>query len=153
MSLQIKLIYATCITSSGRGVVLRGPSGSGKSDLALRCIFLNIQNVNYKLISDDQVRLERDGDLLKASAPSSIFGKIEVRGLGILDIDAELSANIELVVDLVAAEKVPRLPDPSFSKVELYGIKLPSIKLYPFENSAPLKMHLALETLKFLEKS
>ncbi len=147
MSSQSELIHATCIANSRRGVLLRGPSGSGKSDLALRCIFLNIAEEKYKLISDDQVRLVRSRDQIVASAPSSIYGKIEVRGLGILDMEAISSANLDLVVDLVPADLVPRLPENPSPTVDLHGIQLPNIKLYPFENSAPLKLHLALQTL------
>lgn len=145
MAIETGLIHATCIAHGDKAVLLRGASASGKSDLALRCLFLNTPDEEYKLVSDDQVRLERKDNKLVASAPFSIFGKIEVRGIGIVEIDAIPSANVHLIVDLVPAEEVPRMPENPLPQASLLGLNLPYLKLNPFENSAPLKLQLALK--------
>ena len=66
----------------GRAVLIAGPSGAGKSDLALRLI-----DRGFTLVSDDQTIVKRDGDRLLASAPPTIAGKLEIRGIGIVDME------------------------------------------------------------------
>ena len=68
--------------SEGRAVLISGPSGSGKSDLALRLI-----DRGFTLVSDDQTIVRRDGDRLFASAPPTIKGKLEIRGVGIVEME------------------------------------------------------------------
>ena len=145
MATETKLVHATCIALSSKAVLLRGASATGKSDLALRCLYLNIPDEEYKLVSDDQVKLERVENQLVASAPSSIFGKIEVRGIGIIETNAIPAAFLHLIVELVPAEEVPRMPEELLPAASLLGLKLPCIRLNPFESSAPLKLHLALK--------
>jgi len=123
-----------------RAVLLRGPSGAGKSDLALRLI-----DRGARLVADDQTRLVRKGRALLASAPAAIAGRMEVRGVGIVELRrAQLigRAPVALIVDLVAAGKVERLPEPGVELVE--GLSLPVLALAPFETSAVAKLHLAL---------
>ncbi|WP_040850329.1 HPr kinase/phosphorylase, partial [Nitrospirillum viridazoti] len=74
-------VHATCVSVGGAGVLLRGASGSGKSDLALRLV-----DAGALLVADDQVALAADptATLLTATAPERLAGLIEVRGLGIL---------------------------------------------------------------------
>jgi HPr kinase/phosphorylase len=131
------LVHGTCVAIAGRGVLLRGPSGSGKSDLALRLI-----EAGAWLVADDQVRLSAARNRLVASAPVSLRGLIEVRGVGIVPVKSVARAPLALVVDLVAAKDVPRLPEPS--SVQIEGIALPHLLLAPFEASAPVKVRLAL---------
>src|SRR5437588_5560986 len=90
------LMHGTAVAIDGRGVLLRGPSGSGKSDLALRLI-----DAGARLVADDQTELRRDGDAIIARAPPTIAGMIEVRGLGIVRIEALPAAPVALLVDLV----------------------------------------------------
>lgn len=142
---MMERVHATCVAVNGRGVLLRGPAGSGKSDLALRLVMR--PGDNTQLVSDDQVNLlARDGRLL-AGAPDTIAGKLEVRGVGIVEFPAVSDTPLALVVDLVPADEVPRLPDDPLPEVELHGVTLPVLKLFPFENSAPLKLALALGSL------
>ena len=130
-------VHATCVAFGGRGVLLRGPPGSGKSDLAIRAI-----EAGARLVADDRVTLVRRSVTIVASAPLSIRGMIELRGLGILRIDAEEETPVALVADLVASEGIERLPEPS--RCEILGIELPLIRLAPFEASATAKLRLAL---------
>lgn len=118
------------------GVLLRGPSGAGKSDLALRLI-----DGGARLIADDQTLLaSRDGVLI-ARAPETIAGRMEVRGVGIAVLPQLQETPLGLVVDLVPPAEVERLPAPAFC--EILGVRLPLLKLDPFETSAPAKLRLA----------
>ncbi len=121
----------------GRGILLRGSSGAGKSDLALRLI-----DGGARLVSDDYTDIEvREGRLF-ASAPPEIRGMLEVRGLGVLRVASESSVGLDLVIDLAAAADTPRMPPPA--KLEILEIFVPIFKLAPFEASAPAKVRLAV---------
>ncbi len=135
-----RLVHATCIALDGRGLLLRGDSGSGKSDLALRLI-----DAGARLVSDDQTLLSEQGGRLLARAPENIAGRIEVRGLGIRQVPFLGEATVELVVDLVGPDEVERLPEPHSES--LLGVELPRIALDPFAASATVKLRLALEGL------
>ena len=121
----------------GAGILLRGPSGSGKSDLALRLI-----DGGARLVADDQTELRRTATGVVASAPPTIAGLIEIRGLGLLPCPAVASAPLRLVVDLVAPEQVERLPEPRLCRY--LDCAIPLISLAPFEASAPAKLRFAL---------
>jgi serine kinase of HPr protein (carbohydrate metabolism regulator) len=132
-------VHGTAVELAGIGVLLRGASGSGKSDLALRLV-----DSGARLIADDRTLLRRQGDLLLASAPPTIAGRLEVRGIGIMSVPCVASAPLRLVVDLVAPGAVERLPEARFAS--LLGLDLPLILLAPFEPSAPAKLRLAART-------
>jgi len=134
------LKHATCISLAGKGVLLRGFSGSGKSDLALRLI-----DDGAELVSDDQVLCQSIDGAVFASPPPAISGLIEVRGLGLMHIAHLPRAEIFLAVDLVAPERVTRLPLAAVCEIE--GVKVPLIELMPFEASAPAKLRLACAAL------
>ena len=133
------LIHATAVAVDGRAVLLRGPPGAGKSDLGLRLI-----DAGARLVADDQSELRRAGDAILVRAPPTIAGLIEVRGVGIVRIAALAEAPVALIVDLVAAEQIDRLP--ASSTEAILGIALPLIALAPFEASAAAKVRLALRT-------
>src|SRR3954467_1212574 len=80
--LSTETVHASTVASEGRAVLITGPSGSGKSDLALRLL-----DRGFTLVSDDQTLLKRSGTRLIASAPPTIVGKLEVRGIGIIDLE------------------------------------------------------------------
>jgi HPr kinase/phosphorylase len=134
-------IQATCVVVDGLGVLLRGPSGSGKSDLALRLI-----DGGARLVADDGVELRRQGERLFArlppDAPDSVRGRIELRGLGILPAPSVAEAPIDLVIDLVAVDVLERLPEPL--TIELLGVALPLLRLSAGEASAAAKVRLAV---------
>lgn len=131
-------VHASTVAIEGRAVLMIGPSGAGKSDLALRLI-----DRGAMLVSDDYTDLFATGDMLIARPPATIAGKIEVRGLGILDMPYLPEAPVALVVRLGAA--MERMPD-----AETYSLAeraIPSIALNPFEASAPIRIELAMRRM------
>jgi HPr kinase/phosphorylase len=126
--------------------LLRGPSGAGKSDLALRFLALPGENdLSPQLVADDQVWVEAGGDgMLTVTAPETILGKIEIRGLGIVTMPYSAEARLVLVCDLANSEDVPRMPPDPWERTEIAGVAVPLLKLSPFEPSAPLKLKMAL---------
>jgi len=137
VSEQTVLVHATAVAICGRAVLLRGASGSGKSDLALRLI-----DAGARLVADDQSLLWRDGDALLVRAPEAIAGLIEVRGVGIIKVAPLPLARLAMIADLVAPDCVERLPEPSSETI--FGVAIPLIAIAPFEASAPVKLRLAL---------
>tara|TARA_Y100000588_G_C13693701_1_gene685560 strand:+ start:145 stop:618 length:474 start_codon:yes stop_codon:yes gene_type:complete len=137
---KMQLNYATCVALSGRGVLLRGFSGSGKSDLALRLI-----NEGATLVADDQVLCRREGSRLYASAPNATRGLLEVRGIGPIRTSYIPRAKICLVVDLVAMNSIQRFP--MSRTCEIVGVEILLIELTAFEVSATAKLKLALESV------
>jgi HPr kinase/phosphorylase len=134
------LVHATAVAIGGRAALLRGPSGSGKSDLALRLI-----DAGARLVADDQSRLWRDGDAVLVASPDTIAGLIEVRGVGILKLNPLPVARLALIADLVEPQHVERLPDPSSETI--LGVAIPLVAIAPFEASAPIKLRLALAAI------
>ena len=131
-------VHATAVAIRGQAVLLLGRPGIGKSDLALRLI-----DRGAVLIADDQVELSRDGNRLLASAPPTIAGRIEVRGVGIVAAPAAAGVPVAMAFDL---ETHPvRLPEPATR--DIAGVSLPCLALAPFEASAPLKVEAALRAL------
>jgi len=134
------MVHATCVAIGDRAVLLCGPSGSGKSDLALRLI-----DGGAQLVADDQVVLGAEGGRIVARAPEALAGRMEVRGIGIVAVAHIAAAPVALVVDLVAAAGVERMPEPA--RRTLLDIALPLVALAPFEASTPAKIRLALARL------
>jgi serine kinase of HPr protein (carbohydrate metabolism regulator) len=141
-----ELVHGTCVALGPRAALLRGSPGSGKSDLALRFIALPPEGeLKPLLVADDQVFVEaRANGALTVSAPSTIAGKIEVRGIGIVEVPFRPEAQLALVCDLVAERDVPRLPPDPAEQIVIAGIPVQLLKLAPFEASAPLKLKMAL---------
>tara|TARA_B100000676_G_scaffold312637_1_gene387862 strand:+ start:8464 stop:8880 length:417 start_codon:yes stop_codon:yes gene_type:complete len=131
------LVHGTCVNIAGAGVLLRGPSGSGKSDLALRLIDSGAQ-----LVADDQVNLTNEHGNLLARAPAALAGLLEVRGLGLVRVEYVEQASIHMVVDLCPAEAVVRMPEAHHTDLE--GISVALIRIAPMEASAPSKIRIAL---------
>jgi HPr kinase/phosphorylase len=134
-------VHGTCVALDGDGVLLRGPSGSGKSDLALRLI-----DEGALLVADDQTELHRQGDAVVASPPAAIAGWIELRGVGIVACPGIAQARLCLVIDLVAPGAVERLPE---ERSQSYlGCALPLLALAPFEASTAAKIRFAVRRLR-----
>ncbi len=138
-------IHASCVRLGGKGVLLLGKSGSGKSDLALRLI-----GRGAVLVADDRCDLFVERGRLTARAPQTIAGMLEVRGLGLVNIRHAARAPIALVVDLSAP--VSRMPESgSYAPPKPLSLRQsaqpPLIALNAFETSVGDKIALALGLL------
>jgi serine kinase of HPr protein (carbohydrate metabolism regulator) len=131
--------HASSVALDGRAVLLCGPSGSGKSDLALRLL-----DRGFTLVSDDRTIVRRQGDKLIASAPDTIKGKLEIRGVGIVEVDAVSNVPLALVIELTS--DIQRLPDDSRDRLIL-GIGVPLVSVDAMTASAAAKVALALDRL------
>lgn len=132
-------LHATTVALDGRAVLISGPSGSGKSDLALRLF-----DRGFVLVSDDRSLVRKDGKRLLASAPPNISGKMEVRGIGIIEVDHVQEAAVALVVDL--SREIERMPDDGQART-IMGIAVPVISIDAQAASAAAKVELALDRL------
>ncbi len=130
-------IHATTVAIDSRAVLITGPSGSGKSDLALRLL-----DRGFILVSDDQTLVRREGDRLLASPPLQIAGKLEVRGIGIVEMETASDVPVALLVELTS--DIPRLPDDS-RELSILGICVPLVTIDAMTASAPSKVALALD--------
>ena len=137
--LSAETLHASTVAVDGRAVLIAGPSGSGKSDLALRLL-----DRGFTLVSDDQTILKRDGDRLLATAPPTIAGKLEIRGIGIVEMERVSDIPVALVVELTS--DITRLPDDSHER-PILGVKLPLISIDALTASAPSKVALALDRM------
>ena len=107
-------IHATALIVGTIGVLIRGPSGAGKSRLALALIERAAARGGFAaLVADDRVALTVAGGRLLARCPPTIAGLVERRGHGIVGRPYEKAAVVGLVVDLVAAEGMARMPEPA----------------------------------------
>jgi serine kinase of HPr protein (carbohydrate metabolism regulator) len=137
--LSAETVHASTVAVDGRAVLITGPSGSGKSDLALRLL-----DRGFSLVSDDQTIVKRSGERLLASAPGTIAGKLEVRGIGIVQIEHVSDVPVALIVELTS--DIQRLPDDSRER-PILGVKLPLITTDAMTASAPSKVALALDRM------
>ena len=137
--LSAETVHASTVARDGRAVLISGPSGSGKSDLALRLL-----DRAFTLVSDDQTIVSRDGDRLLAAAPPNIAGKLEIRGIGIVEIDHYDNVPIALIVELTS--DIQRLPDDSRER-PILGVALPVISIDAMTASAPSKVAIALDRM------
>ena len=133
-------IHVTAVARFGpagwRGALLRGPSGVGKSDLALRLI-----DAGWRLVADDYTQVWASGEGLYACAPDRIAGRIEARGLGIIGAPSRWISRIALVV---ACGRVPVERLPEADQVEIAGVRLPRLTLDIRPASATRTLALAL---------
>jgi serine kinase of HPr protein (carbohydrate metabolism regulator) len=146
----VENVHGTAIALGASAVLIRGASGAGKSDLALRCLALAPTALipsPILLVADDRVLLTRSGERLKVEAPASIRGKLEVRGVGILTVPHAPSADLVLVADLVTAAEVERLPEET-ADTAILGLRRRLLRIEPFAAAAPVKLLLALAMAK-----
>jgi serine kinase of HPr protein (carbohydrate metabolism regulator) len=132
-------LHCSTVALDGRAVLISGPSGSGKSDLALRML-----DRGFTLVSDDRTIVRKQGGKLIASAPETIKGKLEVRGVGIVEMETVGNVPLALVVELTT--DIQRMPDDSRERLIL-GAGIPLINVDALTASAPSKVALALERL------
>jgi HPr kinase/phosphorylase len=144
-------LHGTCLNIGGEGVLILGKPGSGKSSLALRLIDepgYGIFSVllRSELVADDQVIVTREQDRLMASAPPTLRGKLEIRGLGIVTLATRPSATLALVIKLQDHSAIERLPDPA--TFDMLGMTLPLVEIDGKLPSAPARLRAALNWLK-----
>jgi len=139
MRLSSETLHASTVALNGRAVLICGPSGSGKSDLALRLL-----DRGFTLVSDDQTIVRKDNGRVLASAPPTIRGKLEIRGIGIVDMDSIDDIPVALCVELTS--DIQRLPDESRERLVLDS-SLPLISVDALTASAPSKVAVALDRL------
>lgn len=131
-------IHASCVLIGEAGILIQGASGAGKSTLARELVASARQNGLFaRLVADDRVRLTVRHGRLVAHAVDAIAGKIEMRGLGILDTAHEGMAVLRLVIRL-SSHGPPRMPVVSDETMTLCGIVLPRLLLQSRVASAPL---------------
>ena len=133
------IVHAGLIARRGggvwRGVLIEGPSGSGKSDLALRALC-----EGFRLVADDRVVLWTSGGRLFGRAPDTLRGALEVHGLDVVRQPAVAMSQVVLVVRSGTPERIPQL-----QSIELLGLSTPLLELDLREPSAPAKLSRALD--------
>jgi len=137
--LSSETLHATTVAKDGRAILISGRSGSGKSDLALRLL-----DRGFVLVSDDQTYLRIAGGKLVAAAPPTIRGKLEVRGIGIVEVEQVDDVAVCLVVEL--ASEIDRMPDQGLERLIL-GATIPLVSIDAQTASAPAKVAMALDLL------
>ena len=139
------IVHATTLTlrvgADWRGALIMGPSGIGKSDLALRAV----QQAGCVLIADDYTWLWESGGHIYASAPDTIEGRMEVRGIGITSEPSRKMTRIHLAA-LAQSDPVDRLPESEVTP--FLGIGIPTIRLNPREASSVTKLIARLRSLR-----
>ena len=129
--------HASSVEIDGKAVLLRGPSGSGKSDLALRLI-----DGGARLIADDYTEIHTNSGRAVLRSPAAIQGKLEVRGLGLMTLPFTSDVPLDMVFDLVPYTEIERMPEASMAAFD--GIEVPCRLLDPFMASAASVVRLAL---------
>ena len=137
--LSSEVVHASTVSIDGRAVLITGPSGSGKSDLALRLL-----DRGFTLVSDDQTLVRREDDRLIASAPLNIAGKLEIRGLGIVEMAHVGDMPVALLVELTS--DIARMPDDSRER-PILGVSVPLVSIDAMAASAPSKVAVALDRM------
>jgi len=134
------LLHGSCVALGEAGILLLAPPGGGKSDLALRLL-----GQGALLVADDQVEVSMDGAALMAAPPAALAGRLEVRGLGLLEGLGWVRARLVLAVELVPRAAVPLLPEPA--RWTALGRSLPLLRLDGRAPSAPDVLRRALDAL------
>ena len=137
--ISAETLHASTVANDGRAVLITGASGSGKSDLALRLI-----DRGFALVSDDRTVVKRNGDRLLAASAPNIGGKLEIRGIGIVDVDSVSDIPVALIVEL--RSDIERIPDDSRERLIL-GVPVPLISIDAMTASAASKVAFALDRM------
>jgi len=125
-----------------RGVLIEGPSGSGKSDLGLRAL-----DHGFRLVADDRVLLWVEDGRLWGRAPDALAGLMEIRGV---DVASQAAVSFSDVTCLVRLGTPDRIPEPTTETI--LGVAVPLLAADPFELSAPAKLGRALEAFAAAHK-
>lgn len=152
MSAPGDTVHASAAAVGGRGVLIRGRSGSGKSSLLLALLATVPDAV---LVADDRVAVSAVAGRLSAAVPAAIAGRLEVRGLGIVHRPHISPVLVDVVVDLLPLEECPRLPAPGQRMTTLAGIAVPRVFIAIGAPDASVRVLAALAAFsgKFYDKS
>lgn len=143
-------VHASAVAIGETGILIRGPSGGGKSNLAMGLIFAAGGMRRFaSLVGDDRIDLENCGGRLIARGHHMIRGMVEKRGLGILKVPHEAAVVTRLVVDIVAPQEAVRYPEPEHRHVALCGVQLPVLALLQGTASSDC----AISVLAYLERA
>lgn len=138
-ALSSETVHASTVSINGHAILISGRPGSGKSDLALRLI-----DRGAMLVSDDYTIIARSDGVLIASPPETISGRIEVRGIGLIEMAYETAVPVALVIDIDAP--VPRMPEAGATRL-IADVAVPLFALSAHEASAPIKAELLLQAV------
>lgn len=122
----VPYIHASCVEKNGRGILIRGHSGAGKSAFALA-----LMNHGFRLVADDQVRVAVEEGCLTAQPAEPLKGLIEVRGVGLLRMNHTPSCTLLYQVDLIPGYRYERLPASKRAKIQ--GVSLRSFQMNPMD--------------------
>jgi serine kinase of HPr protein (carbohydrate metabolism regulator) len=132
-------LIAARIGGTWRGALIEGPSGSGKSDLALRCLAHGA-----RMVADDRVLLWRSGALVYGRSPEALSGLMEVRGVGVVGVSTLPFVAVDLVITCAEGPaQVERFPEDETT--DRLNRRIPLRRLWPYEPSCPLKLMALLE--------
>jgi len=140
-------VHASVVALGGHGVLIRGASGSGKSSLLLS--LLDGSPAAAKLVADDRAHVTVEGGRVLASVPEAIAGKMEIRGVGIVQRSYVASVAVDLVVDLLPLDECPRMPSEEESRVVLEGVALPRIFVATGAHDGAARVRAALDDVRF----
>ena len=141
----VETIHASAVAIDGRGILIRGESGSGKSSLVLGLIDRDPDTT--RLVADDRVALALDGACLVATAPAAIAGRLEVRGIGIVEMPHLAACPVALVVDIRPPADCERMPPAEALAVTLLGVSLPRLVLPAGASDGAVRVRFALSYL------
>lgn len=145
-------LHATTLQLRGRGIMIMGRSGSGKTELAMTLVErAGLRGDEALLVADDRTLLHAEGDRLIASVPAALAGGVEIRGAGLFRVDFAASVPLDLVVHLVESELAERYP--GGGKWEFEGISLPRLLLPALSSNGDSNaLSRAIEATLFYEK-
>ena len=135
-----KQFHSTSVVIEDLGILIRGKSGAGKSDLALRLI-----DSGATLVSDDLTICKKIGDYLYLYPHPETKGLLEVRELGIMTVPYVENVRLFLVVELVE-EEFERMP--GMMSCSILGVKFPKIKIFGKSSSAVAKIKIKLNQIR-----
>ena len=134
------LVHASCVNFKGKGILILGKSGSGKSDLALRLI-----DAGGTLVSDDYVDVFSENKVLMAKVAHNISGMIEVRGVGLMKVVFLPMTQLDLALELMQRNDIERHPEHRYFETD--NIKIPLYGYDGFCASAVAKINLIINNL------
>ena len=139
-------LHASCVAIGNYGVLIRGPSGSGKSDLVLRLID---ESFGATLVADDQTILTKEADAVFAGPPEILAGKLEIRGQGIVTRPYLAKVKLSHIIDLVLSSEIVRMPEAHELQTTLMELNFPCLKLDVLQASAPARIRAFLRGYVF----